>query len=251
MPAYSDFARFYDLLTDNVEYSQRADYFLQLAAHVGHTPKLALDLACGTGSFTLEMFRRGIDIYGIDASVEMLSEARQKCWDADMDILFLCQKMQQLDLYGTVDTVFCTLDSLNHLPGEKDLLAAMQKVSFFMDPGGWFFFDMNTPYKHREVLGSNTFVYDFDEVFCVWQNSYSQPEHRVEIQIDFFERDEDVYYRSEETFCERAYDTDTVLRLLKQSGFDTVHVYDELTFDPPREESQRLVYAARKADLNE
>lgn len=248
MCAYSDFARFYDLLTGNVEYSRRADYFLKFAEHVGHQPKLALDFACGTGSFTLELFRRGVDVYGVDASVEMLSEARQKCSDAGAEILFLCQKMQSLDLYGTVDTAFCTLDSLNHLPGEDDLLAAMKQVHFFMDPGGWFFFDMNTPYKHKEVLGNNTFIYEFDDLFCVWQNAYSTEEHEVEITIDFFEQVGELYERSSEQFSERAYDTEKVCSLLKEAGFDRVEVYDELTFDPPRADSQRLVYAAQKPE---
>ena len=82
---------------------------------MGHQPGLTLDLACGTGSLTLELYRRGVDIYGVDGSVEMLSEARMKCAEAGADILFLCQKMQSLDLYGTVKTAVCTLDSLNHL----------------------------------------------------------------------------------------------------------------------------------------
>lgn len=248
MAAYSDFARFYDLLTGDVEYSRRADYFLKLSEHVGHRPKLALDLACGTGSFTLELFRRGVDVYGVDASVEMLSEARQKCSDAGADILFLCQEMQALDLYGTVDTAFCTLDSLNHLSGRAELLAAMKQVQFFMDPGGWFFFDMNTPYKHKEVLGGNTFVYEFDDLFCVWQNAYTKEEHEVEIVIDFFEQVGDLYERSSEQFSERAYEADVVRALLKEAGFDRVEVFDELTFDPPRADSQRLVYAARKSE---
>lgn len=62
-----------------------------------------------------------MDIYGIDGSVEMLSEARAKCAEAGADILFLCQKMQSIDLYGTVDTVLCTLDSLNHLKNGEEL----------------------------------------------------------------------------------------------------------------------------------
>lgn len=248
MAGYDIFARYYDALTVNVNYAQRAEYIEKLLKKLGHAPGLTLDLACGTGSLTLELYKRGFDVYGIDGSSAMLSEAKDKAYDMEADVLFLYQKMQQLDLYGTVDTAFCTLDSLNHLPGKKDLLTALQKVSFFMDPGGWFFFDMNTPYKHKEILGDNTFVYDLDEVFCVWQNSYTEQDHKVSVHLDFFEPDEGAYYRSEEAFAERAYDTETVLELLHQAGFSEVHVFDELTFDPPRSDSQRLVYAAKKAD---
>ena len=73
MKSYSVFAQYYDELTENVEYSRRAEYLLELMRRLGHQPGLTLDLACGTGSLTLELYRRGVDIYGVDGSVEMLS----------------------------------------------------------------------------------------------------------------------------------------------------------------------------------
>lgn len=244
--AYSVFAQYYDALTGNVEYPKRADYIMQLLDKLGHKPNLALDLACGTGSLTLELFNRGVDIYGVDASVEMLSAAREKCADAGADILFLCQKMQSLDLYGTVDTVVCTLDSLNHLRGAAEVQKAFSKVSFFMDPGGWFIFDMNTPYKHEEILGNNTYVYDMKDVYCVWQNRFSPGSCKVDIDLDFFERDGKTYYRSSEHFSEYAYSTEAVRTMLDNAGFGEISVFNELTFDAPAPDSQRLVYAAKK-----
>lgn len=246
MEGYSVFAQYYDSLTGNVEYPKRADYLLRLMDRLGHQPGLCLDLACGTGSLTLELFRRGLDVYGVDASVEMLSEARAKCAEAGADLLFLCQRMQDLDLYGTVDTVFCTLDSLNHLPGREELQKAFAKVSFFMDPGGWFLFDMNTPYKHETVLGNHTFVYDTESVYCVWQNRYFPAGCRVDITLDFFQRNGKSYTRSGERFSEWAYPREEILRLLENAGFGEIRAFHELTFDPPRPDSQRLVFAAKK-----
>ncbi len=245
MAAYSVFARYYDILTGNVEYPRRAEYLLSLLKRLDHLPGLALDLACGTGSLTLELFRRGVDIYGVDASVEMLSEAREKCAEAGADILFLCQKMQSLDLYGTVDTVFCTLDSLNHLRGREELEAAFARVSLFLNPGGYFLFDMNTPYKHEKVLGNHTFVYDMEDVFCVWQNRCS-PSGQVDIHLDFFGREGRMYRRESEHFAECAYPAEEVREMLDSAGLQLTALYDELTFDPPKPDSQRLVYAARK-----
>lgn len=247
MGNYAVFAQYYDTLTANVGYAQRAEYFLSLFKKLGHTPGLTLDLACGTGSLTLELFRRGLDIYGVDSSVEMLSEARTKCAQAGADILFLCQKMQSLDLYGTVDTVICSLDSLNHLAGQQELGQVFQKVAFFMDPGGYFVFDMNTLYKHEKVLGNHTFVYDTAPVYCVWQNRCAPGSGRVDIQLDFFEREGKLYRRSREHFSEFACPPEDVFTLLKQAGFTNLRAYHEMTFDPPRPDSQRLVFAAQKS----
>ena len=187
--SYASFAQYYDSLTHNVEYVRRADYLCTLLAHLGHASGLTLDLACGTGSLTVELAKRGMDIYGIDGSADMLSVARQKAAESGLDLLFLCQKMQKLDLYGTVDTVICALDSINHLTLEKDVQTAFDRVSLFMNPGGWFLFDVNTVYKHRHVLADNIFLYDTDEVYCTWQNHYEEKNDRVSIQLDFFGRE--------------------------------------------------------------
>ena len=185
--------------------------------------------------------------YGIDGSVEMLSEARTKCAEAGADILFLCQNMLSIDLYGTVDTALCTLDSLNHLKNGEELQRVFEKVSFFMNPGGYFLFDMNTLYKHQVVLGNETYVYDMDHVYCVWQNR-CHAGGKVDIQLDFFEPEGGLYARSTERFSERAYPVEEVLERLSKAGFGEVQVFDELTFNPPREDSQRLVFAAKKRE---
>ena len=244
--SYAVFAQYYDDLTQNVEYVKWADYLLELLKRLGHQPGLTVDLACGTGTLTLELFRRGVDIYGVDASVEMLSEAKVKCAEAGADILFLRQKLQALDLYGTVNTALCTLDSLNHLHSREEVQKAFDKVSLFMDPGGWFLFDMNTPYKHEKVLGDNIFVYDIDDVYCVWQNHYSSRDHRVDIQLDFFQRENEMYFRSSESFFELDYSTEEIMEMLKKSGFGQFSFFEALTFDPPSSETQRIIYAAQK-----
>ena len=94
MSGYAYFAEFYDTLTQNVGYEERAEYLLSLFRHHNHTPGLTLDLACGTGSLTLALHRRGVDIFGADASSEMLSLAQQKFMEDERQTLFLCQKMR-------------------------------------------------------------------------------------------------------------------------------------------------------------
>lgn len=248
MAGYSVFAQFYDALTHNAQYPRRADYFLDLMKRLGHEPGLTLDLACGTGSLTLELHRRGVDVYGVDASVEMLSEAREKCMEAGADILFLRQRMEELDLYGTVHTIVCSLDSINHLQGPSQVRKAFSKAACFLDPGGYFLFDLNTLYKHRHVLGNNTFVYDTESVYCVWQNRLSPETGKVDINLDFFQRDGRLYRRSAEHFAEYAYPVEQVAAWLRDAGFVQIDIFDEFRFEPPKEDSQRLVVAAKKGD---
>lgn len=246
MNSYVSFAEFYDSLTQNVAYEKRCDYLLQILKNKSYNPGLTLDLACGTGNLTLELAKRGVDVYGIDGSIDMLSQAQAKACEQGFNILFLCQKMQAIDLYGTIDTCFCTLDSINHLTDKNAVQKTFDKVSVFMNKSGLFVFDVNTIYKHQSVLGNNTFVYDTPQVFCVWQNELLK-DNKVKIDLDFFDKiGENQYQRSSESFCERAYSHEEIVEMLESAGFELVDFYGDMTFEKPKENEQRVIYVAKK-----
>lgn len=244
MSGYRNFSQYYDNLTFNVDYKKRADYIQSVLSLYSHDWGLTLDLACGTGSLTLELKRRGVDIFGIDGSYEMLSQAMDKAYDEELQILFLCQQMEKLDLYGTIDTCICTLDSLNHITEKEKLQKVFDRVALFMNPDGTFVFDVNTVFKHQHILANNTFVYDTDSVYCVWQNSLKE-NNIVSIDLDLFEREGEAYHRSSEHFKERAYEIDELTKMLKQSGFEVEAVYHDMTTEPLRDDSDRAVFVAR------
>lgn len=246
--SYGIFSEFYDALTANVSYDTVAQVLSSLLTRYGKGRGLLLDLACGTGSVSVRLAEKGYEVIGVDLSPEMLSEAQNKAYSAGQNILFLCQDMTALDLYGTVDAAVCTLDGLCHLPDEESLSAALRKVSLFMNPGGVFLFDVNSVYKHRAVLGNNTFVYDTDEVYCVWQNTLLSDGVTVQMDLDFFEPVSDAgdYVRQSERFTERAYPRETLEAMLKKAGFTVLDVFDGYSEKPAHNTSERLLFAVRK-----
>lgn len=261
--SYNTFANFYDTLTDNISYSKRAAYFDSVIRKFNPDASILLDLACGTGTLSLELAKLGYDVVGTDASEQMLSEAMQKkariLYGEDFEneepsdpqvekVLFLCQPMQELDMYGTIDAAVCALDSINHITDPAVVQKVFDRVSLFMNPGAVFVFDVNSVYKHREVLGNNVFVFDRDDVYCVWQNSYCEDGFQVQMDLDFFEYDEknDSYIRTSESFCERAYTDEEIRGFIKKSGLKLAAVYAEDSFDPVVEDTQRIIYVAQK-----
>lgn len=244
--SYDDFSRFYDLLTDNVEYEKRADYFCRLLSMCGIKDGILLDLGCGTGSMSLAMAERGFDVIGVDCSIGMLNAAQQKMFSSGKQMLLLNQSMEEIDLYGTVDCAICVLDGINHLKDEKSVKATFEKVSLFMNKGGAFAFDVNTLYKHRFVLADNVFVYEPEGVYCVWQNSFNEADGSVDISLDFFEEEDGVYYRSGESFTEKAYELNNIKVWLEEAGFEVIGIYDDLTLEAVKENSERAVFLARK-----
>lgn len=151
--AYTSLAAVYDRLMGDVDYAAWADSiearFQKFAPGRVHS---LLDLACGTGSVTVEMARRGYDMIGIDLSEDMLAAARAKC-DGERfahKVLLIRQDMAEFELYGTVDAIVCCLDSLNYLPSVSALRRTFEHAHNYLEPDGLFLFDMNTPKKFEE-----------------------------------------------------------------------------------------------------
>lgn len=247
MSSYSSFAEFYDRLTDNVDYDDISRQIDRLVERFDGRKNILLELGCGTGSLCEKMSGLGYDVIGIDNSHEMLSVALDKKFDSGNTIQYLCQDMTEIDMFGTIDVTVSVLDSINHLPDADAVQKAIEKVSLFAFPDGLFIFDMNTVYKHREILGNNSYIYDMDGLFCSWQNEYNEADDSVEMFLDFFvEQDDGQYVRYQESFKEIALEESVIDEMLKQSGFEILAKYDGYTDNPVCDKTQRIVYVAKK-----
>lgn len=243
---YESFAEYYDKLTADVDYPARSEYLLRLFERFDRKPTLLLDLACGTGAFSCLFGAAGVSVIGVDISPEMLSRARENAAEQGLDVLFLCQNAAELDLYGTVDGAVCCLDSLNHITDYDEFCRAIEKVSLFLEPDRLFVFDVNTVYKHENVLGDNTFVTDEDGVYCVWQNEYDRDTRTTYMLLDFFSGDGVNYTRDSQFVEERAYTDDEIRAALERAGLAVEAVFGDMSFDAPTAEEERIIYVTRK-----
>lgn len=250
-PAYGVFAQYYDALTENVCYAGRAarlDALIRKWEAPGMPDRILLDLACGTGSLSEEFAGRGWDVIGIDGSGEMLSEALNKKFESGLPIQYLKQDMRRLDLYGCISVTVCALDSLNHLPEADDLRSVFARVNLFSNAGALFLFDVNTEYKHRQILADECFVYELPDAVCVWQNHLEDraPDYPVTIRLDFFAHTGGRHYvRSTEEFTEYVRQPELLEQILRETGFTLLEVLDGDTYEAPSDTTQRLLYIAR------
>ena len=167
--AYEYLAGCYDRFTADVDYAAWADYLEKHFSRSKLPIHTVLDLACGTGSLTCELARRGYEMIGSDLSEEMLALAAEKARDVDgIPPIFLHQAMEDLDLYGTIDACVCCLDSVNYVTRPKLLARAFQRVHTFLMPGGLFLFDINTPDKLRGLDGQ-LFMDEDEDTCCIWR----------------------------------------------------------------------------------
>ena len=248
MESYTSFAKVYDTFMDNVPYDLWCGYLHELLKQYGVEKGIILDLGCGTGSVTEQLAVRGYDMIGVDYSSEMLDMAMQKDSRTAYNILYLLQDMREFELYGTVNAVVSLCDSMNYMTEEEDLLTVFELVNNYLDPGGVFIFDLNTEYKYRELLGEQTIAESRDDCSFIWENYYDEEEMLNEYELTLFVKEEEhqLYERFQEIHYQKAFSLERVKGLLEQVGLEFVAVYDAMTQEPPKEDSERVYFVARE-----
>ena len=263
----------------NADYKKVADYIEDIFKIYKKNPKLVLDLACGTGSLTIELDKRGYDMIGLDLSPEMLSAANSANIEnienmAGMknnnkenktnNILWTNQDMCDFELYGTVDAVICCFDSLNYILENKKIEKCFESVYNYLNPGGLFIFDVNTKYKFEHIYANNDIVLEneTEDVFCFWRNCCNKyyKDNKKEITCDFYltlfvMSNETGYYRYykryDEKLKEKYYSPDYLKYILEKINFENINIYYDFSADKnniknKEKKKNRICFAALK-----
>lgn len=241
MEIYTGFSMVYDQLMDNVPYEDWCAYLTELLRDYGCREGLVLELGCGTGALTRLLAQAGYDMIGLDSSPDMLSIARERQAEEGTEILYLQQDMREFELYGTVAAVVSLCDSMNYITEYKELVQVFRLVNNYLDPGGYFIFDLNTPYKYRELLADNTFAENREDCSFIWENTYDDETELNEYALTLFVREEDGRYeRFEEFHYQKAYAIETVKKAAAEAGMEFITVYDAFTREEPSDTGERV-----------
>lgn len=243
MDSYVDFANLYDRLMDDFDYERWHEY-LEAIFKRYHKPKTILEMACGTGNISYHLVKAGYDVTAFDRSEEMLSIAYNKLMAFD-NIQLLQQDMRDFRIHEKYDSIIATCDSINYITESEELLKTFKNVYDHLAVDGLFIFDINTYYKLKNIIGNNTFVEDREDIFYIWQNYYDNEKDICEFYLTFFESvDGENYNRIDEVHMERAYKIKEVTDLLGKAGFKNIDYFDAFTFDPVKDQSERINFIA-------
>lgn len=234
---YGEFSNIYDKLVFDIDYFS---YQNRIKEKVGFSDSMhVLELGCGSGNMT-EYFQT--DHYtGVDLSEEMIQIARQKF----PTLQFVVDDILTYHSLETFDLIFTTLDTINYLLDLCDLQNMFYNIYDMLNQNAFFVFDLNSPYKLREVLGNNQFVYEYDDVFYTWVNQYYPQDQIVDFFLDFFIKEGEMYTRVHEEQTQRIYEPNWIQTILEMIGF-SVRLYDFDTGTIPKEQTQRILFICKK-----
>ena len=103
-----------------------------------------LEVMCGSGRFLAPLAASGVDIDGIDASVDMLAACSKKCAAHEVSAGLYRQFAQDLDLPRRYALAFIAAGSFGLLVDEADYQAALHKLFAHLQPRGVLVLDAET-----------------------------------------------------------------------------------------------------------
>ena len=243
---YTNFALGYHNIMKDTTQNDFFKYYKKIFEKFNISPSLILDLGCGTGDITYLFAKDGYDMIGIDISFDMLNIAKEK--NNHEKILYLNQDMREFELFGTVDVIYSALDCVNYITDKRDLKKVFKLCKNYLNPNGIFIFDINTGYKYKNILDKNTFIYDTDNTYLVWQSEYLKKEKICTFFLDMFYKYDDTYKRFYEEQEQREYSVEELIKIAKDSGFEILGIYDNLSFKKYNEKSEKIFFVLKKGN---
>lgn len=250
---YEGISCFYDSMTEDIDYDRVARFVDRAVRRSpaykaykkrGETPIL-LDAACGTGSVLCHLRNQGYDCIGLDISEDMLERARENI--PYEDVLWICQDMCRMDLFGSVTGICCMTDGVNHVTSPKALARFFALAHNFLDPGGILVFDVLTEEhftRHGAVL--NCFA-DYETVSCFWTGRYSTKTGRCVYDISCFMQQEDgLYERTDDRVTEQVWSEEVLYDMLCTAGFVKIQVFPGDSLSLGQAAKHRLYYICEK-----
>lgn len=245
---YENFAQIYDELMSGIDYEIWSQKIIRTLSHLGIKDGIICDLGCGTGNITLPLARAGYDMIGIDNSIQMLEIAKKKSIQENReDILFLCQDMREMELFGTVRAIVSVCDCMNYIRDVKDLADVFALAMNYLDYDGVFLFDFLTPTYYEEVLDQETFAHHWEAGSYIWENEYQREEGLNFCDLTLFlENEEGSFQRIFENHIQRSYQIVEIEEMLKAAHFQDIEFLKEDFKTPADEKTHRVTCLAMK-----
>ncbi|MGL4607183.1 MAG: class I SAM-dependent DNA methyltransferase [Eubacteriaceae bacterium] len=245
---YEEFALVYDELMKEINYSEWTSYLQRLFLNAKREIKSVLEFGCGTGNITCRLAEKGFDIAAVDLSETMLTIADEKADRLGLkNIQFYLGDMSSFQINKKFDAVISCCDSVNYLKDIETLQSFLLCSYDCLETNGRLYFDLNTITKYKQTIYDNTYVYDLDDIYCVWENEPNFAQNEMKFHLTFFSKnDNNTYNRHEETQTQYLFTIEDVFRSLTHIGFKNIKIYDFGSYVQGSNESERVQIIAEK-----
>jgi SAM-dependent methyltransferase len=242
---YDKIATYYDKINYDIDYIEWTDYLETLILNYNNKSKHILDFACGTGTITHYLHKKGFVISGIDESANMIRKAKSKYKDID----FFHTTIFNYSPERKYDVIISTFDSINTITNEEILLETFKKIFSLLKKNGIFIFDINTQYGFRALNDEFTYTKEYMNIFSVWKMNYDKLSKIGKLHLTIFDKQSsNIYSRDDFILYEKVYSISKLKKYLKKAGFMNLDILDHLTMKSHLRNSYRVDFVSVKQE---
>lgn len=248
--AYSKMASLYDRLMIDAPYDDWVAVIQEvIESYSDRQVNSIVDFGCGTGVIARKLAVLGYDLTGIDLSEDMLELAKKET-DPSLSINWLHQDITKLNNIPDMDMAISCCDVVNYIVNPNNLAEFFNSIYRSLNNNGLFLFDVHSLLHIEENYISNTFADITEAAAYIWFCEPGDQEGEMFHELTFFEKDESgKYERYTETHHQRTFSVEFYKKLLINSGFNNIQVFNDFSFENKNDnvqEAERIFFLAGK-----
>ena len=250
-PFYTTFAWAYDLLIQGPVKERVHLIVTQLRQRGVTNGAWLLDAGCGTGSYAVALATEGFRVTGVDASSELIAEAKRKGTTAGAAVDFRVGDILRLPEELTLDAVLCR-GVLNDLTRQEDRRTVFSSFAGVVRQGGVLVLDVRewqaTAARKLENPAYQKTVKTEKGSLTFRSVTGLQPEtHSLLIAETHVLQSPDGPESASFDFEMKCWTQSELARSLDSAGFDTIEYFGDYDSAKPAGTTDRLIAVARLA----
>lgn len=211
-----------------------------------------LDVACGSGGYSVELAKKGFKITSVDVEKEMINKLKEKAERENLDIKAYQADMRSLahTVDREFDAVFCIGNSIVHLDNRDEIWDVLKQMHGLLKQNGALVLQIIN-YDRIIKFGISELppiINEKENLEFVRKYNYVKEDNIIEFNTSLILKDGDrpkVYNNSIKLFPILRDELDTALR---KAGFDEIYTFGDFNYSPYNEDSYMLVIKAIKRE---
>ena len=205
-----------------------------------------LELGCGTGRLAIPLLKEGADYTGVEISKTFCEYAKQKIIDNNFTPNIINKDFRDFNINIKYDMIFIGFNSFLHLLTDLDAMAFFESVKKHMHnktllyidifvPDPLFLFRSKKRIKNLEYINSKTIETMYIDEIC----NYDRVTEINKVTWIYYSEDKN---EEEYDFMMRMYHTDTMNRLIIDSGLHINNLWGNYELNEFDESSELQIY---------
>ncbi len=245
MSFYNEISKYYDVIFPAGEEQIK---FIEDAA--GGTGVGILDIACGSGTYSVGLAKKGYRITAVDIEDEMIRKVKEKADIEKVNIEAIVCSMTELEekLIQEYNVLFCIGNSIVHLGSVEEIENALGQMYKLLKPGGVLIVQiMNYDRIMRLGLKELPPIINHEVgVEFIREYDYKPGKNSIAFNTTLVVKDGDITRTLKNTVELLPLMSDELIKLFEKAGFKKCETYGDFKYSTYNEDSYMFVIRALK-----